>query len=135
MSESLAYIMPHPSHLKILELREVTYTLKNISMPQECQLITSIGWAQTLKVSVLGLAFERVGKQGVAALCTASRVNHNLYLGVPAPWSFDGSSASLQPSSLVWNGDKDFVRGNEGLHSLWRSSLIESGIKLTGNLA
>ena len=38
-----------------------------------------------------------------------SRVNHYLYLGVLALWSFGGLSASLRPSGLVWSGSDDRV--------------------------
>ena len=51
--------------------------------------------------------------------------------GAPAPWSFEGSLARHRPSDLVWSGDDNFVRGRGDLHPLWRSSLVEIGIKMT----
>ena len=51
--------------------------------------------------------------------------------GAPAPWSFEGSPASHRPSDLVWSGDDNFVWGRGDPHPLWRSSLVEPGIKVT----
>ena len=73
--------------------------------------------------------------QGVLPCVLVLEVNHKLYLGAPAPWSFGGSPASLRPSGLVWSGDDDFLRGRGDPLPWWKSSLLEIGIKVTGDLA
>ena len=51
--------------------------------------------------------------------------------GAPAPWSFEGSPARHRPSDLVWSGDDTLCGGRGDTHSLWRSSLVEPGAKVT----
>ena len=51
--------------------------------------------------------------------------------GALAPWSIGGSPARHRPSDLVWSGDDNLVRGTWNPHSLWRSSLVELGAKVT----
>jgi len=67
-------------------------------------------------------------------LCAMLESYSSLYLGAPAPWSFEGSSACRRSSGLVWSGVDSFVQGTWRPHPSWRSSLVENGIKLTRNL-
>lgn len=48
---------------------------------------------------------------GVVALCACLRSEPQVYLGVLAPWRFEGSPAILRCSDLVWSGDSDLVQG------------------------
>jgi hypothetical protein len=61
---SNVYICLTLGHLELLELREVTYTMKNTSKPLECQLITSIGLSTCYERirAMLALESERKGK-------------------------------------------------------------------------
>jgi hypothetical protein len=47
------------------------------------------------------LGLEKESEQGVVALCLILEVNQPFRLGVPAPWSLNGSPASYRPSDLV----------------------------------
>ena len=44
-------------------------------------------------------------------LVAGSRVNQQVYLDAPAPWSLGGSPARHRSSGLVWSGDDNLVRG------------------------
>ena len=72
-----------------------------------------------------------MNKQGFVPLYCGSLVNQRRYLGAPAPWSFVARRQRQRPSDLVWSGVDDLVRGRGDLHPLWRSSLVEIGIKVT----
>ena len=61
----VAYICHPPAILSLMVLREVPYTLKNTSKPSKYLVITSLVLSTPLRVLVLGLALERVSKQGV----------------------------------------------------------------------
>ena len=51
--------------------------------------------------------------------------------GAPAPWSCEARRQHHRPSNLVWSGDDTLCGGRGDLHPLWRSSLVESGAKVT----
>ena len=53
------------------------------------------------------------------------------YLGALAPWNFVARRQRQRPSDLLWSGVDDLVRGMWRPHPLWRSSLVEIGIKVT----
>jgi len=46
-------------------------------------------------------------------------------------WKLTGKFST---SGLVWSGDDSFVRGRGDPDPLWRSSLVESEIKVIGKL-
>jgi len=70
-----------------------------------------------------------VSKQGVVPC--GWFLNEPRCLGVPALWSFEARRQRQRLSDLVWSGVDDLVRGMWRSHPLWRSSLVEIGIKVT----
>ena len=57
-----------------------------------------------------------------------------LYLAESSPWNLGDWSARLRPSGLVWSGIDNLVRRCGDPIPSWRSSLVESGIKVTEKL-
>ena len=57
-----------------------------------------------------------------------------MYLGELVSWNLGDSLASLQPSDLLWIGGDGFVRGAWRPPSFMEKLIVESGIKVTGEL-
>ena len=126
--------MPPLGIVEVLESKEDTPTPENVSKPSKEQSDQILRCSTSLVSVNTSLALERVWEQGVATLCAMLESYSSLYLGAPAPWSFEGSSACRRSSGLVWSGVDSFVHGTWRPHPSWRSSLVENGIKLTRNL-
>ena len=88
--------------------------MKNVSKPSKSKYQILRLSTYFLSVST-SLTLERVRDIKGCVLYAVLELSSSLYLGVPAPWSCGGSSASLQPFGLVWSGVDGFVR------SMWRA--------------
>jgi len=132
--EWLGYIWLTPGHLRLLEfVRSYPRTEEVLQAFQE--LID-----QTLRFSTCFVS-ESVRLSSSLSECARcvclgadSRVNLILYHNVPTPWSLGDSPARLWPSRLVWSGVDGFVQGTCRPHPSWRSSLVESEIKVIEEL-
>ena len=115
MSGSLAYKTSPRVIWGCWSLCEATHILKKFSNPFKSPFIKFLGLTHAFWVRAsTRLAQDWLSVQGVVALWLVSRVNHNLYLSVSAPWSLGYSPTSLRPSDLEWRGDNVIVQG------MWR---------------
>jgi len=98
-----------PTILELLETRDTSYTLKNISKPSKEQVDHTLKFS-TCFVSVSArLALERVSKVVPCALVLLE--NHLLYSVCRPLGVLVACRQCHRPSGLVWSGDDIFVRG------------------------
>ena len=100
-----------PAILELLETRDTSYTLKNISKPSKEQIDHILKFSTCFVSVSTRLALELVSEQGCVPYALVLGENHLFYSVCRPLGVLVARRQRLRPSGSVWSGDNIFVRG------------------------
>ena len=133
MLPSSLYIGLTSGYLRLLESRGTPYTLKKTSNSTLSLVITSLRLSTFHESVSARLALERV-RARCCYLVVGSRVNRTCIQGVLPLGVLETRRQVFNPPTWCGAASTIMCGGCGHAHPLWRSSLVESGIKVTGEL-